>query len=1589
MAAVFASRSNWIDKLNRILGEKPKDSPLVVLPGGFAEQYVRHLPDAELLDLEPAHVARLIRAHVALGAVRKPGEAKVGVAAPSADHPGGSTLLMIVTDDRPFLVDTVSMNIIRRDWSIRALLHPQYTVRRDAGGAMTALDEPDAPGVLQESWICVEAFPPLGHAANESTEEIAAVIAQGLEQVEAAVDDWRPIQRRLAETIDWLGENAQPVSPHGVRKVTDLLEWLSTGNFVLLGYREYRAAGDHYETVPGTGLGILRGDLGDDTDFQAFPKPDDHHLMVLTKDSRRSPVHRPAYLDYVGVRMYDPKGELVGERRFLGLFSATAYGETVWKIPILAQKGQRILDLSGFEPHSHGGSAIRQVIAAYPRDELFQASAEELFPVISQEAQFKDRRLVRVFVRRGSYGRFVSVLVYLPRDRYTTDVRETIQQILLEELGGESLEHQARASEGVLARLFFVVRRPDGAPLDTEVDLAALQRRIESATRSWDDDFEKAARDLASEARGVEFSDAYKEEYSAATAVRDLELANALTGVEDRAYEVYKPTWESDEADVRFKVIGYQHMSLADAMPHLSMLGVEVVDERPYELVLRGVPVYLYDFGLTLTSDQDAEQNWGPELQDRFIAAFDATYRGRAESGRFNRLVMTGGLTWQEIAWLRAISRYLLQAGIAYSQTYVSSALNDNPVIAAALVSAFRTKFDPALEFADRAAREAAVASAFEGIEQQLAEVASLDADRILRTFLSVLKAMIRTSAFQPDAGAHAFKLRPRELSILPEPRPMFEVFVYAPRVQGVHLRFGTVARGGLRWSDRREDFRTEVLGLVKAQMVKNTVIVPTGAKGGFVPQQLPDAAVDRQAWLAEGIACYEIFIGALLSITDNIVAGAVVPPASLVRWDDDDPYLVVAADKGTATFSDIANRLSLQHGFWLGDAFASGGSAGYDHKAMGITARGAWESVKRHFTELGRDCQSEDFTCVGIGDMAGDVFGNGMLLSRHTQLVAAFNHLHVFLDPNPDAASSFVERERLFNLPRSSWADYDRTLISAGGGVYPRSAKSVPISPQVHAALGLPEGVTAMTPAELINAALKAPVDLLWNGGIGTYVKAAGETNAEVGDKANDAVRVNGAEVRARCAGEGGNLGWTQLGRVEYAASGGRVNTDFIDNSAGVDTSDHEVNIKILLADQIARDALTLEERNELLASMTDEVAQLVLAHNVDQNLALSNSMSRAGELTGAYEGWMHALEEAGYLDRQIEFLPSARQLDARREAGRGFTRPELATLLAWTKIYLSDQVLASDLPDDPYLADRLIQYFPKELQQRYAADMPSHRLARQIITTVAVNRFVDSQGITAYHRLHIETNAEITEVIRAQLAARSIYQAGKSEIALGRASDLSARVITELRVTLRRMVERATRWLLASRRAPLDIVATTAQFTEGVREVRAELGSLLTPRQAANASKHVERLTAQGVPQALAEEFAQDAYSHFALTIVEIAQARRAPVRTVAEIAFCLAERLGLDQLHDTIVALPQHDRWETMARAALRDDLLGVHGELTSAVLVDPSRPAVEQVDEWMRQTPGIAQKVATLGMVCEEPGVVRMSVGVRLVRSLLPN
>ncbi len=1548
------------------------------ISGSLLAAYLAPVPEPDLADIHPATLACTVAQHLELGRRRVAGEHALQVLTPGqVDGIGqdGSTLALLVTDDRPFLVDTVTMELTRQEWNLRWLYHPQLRVLRDESGVLTGIGDPDG---LAESWIAIEIYPPLGEAAEALTDRLLTGLRQALAAVTVAVEDWQPMLARANAAVGELRGDGSPAGDEAV----ELLEWLVADHFVFLGYAEFVPTAGVLAPVPGTGLGILRN--AEEPDAVTVPAPGERDLLVMVRDPQRSPVHRPVYLEHIAVRSFSAAGELLLERRFLGLLAASAYTESVANIPVLAAKGSRLLSGCGFEPHSYGWNAVRQVVAGYPRDELFEAGIDELAPIVAAIAALRERRQTRVFLRRARYGNFATAIVYLPRDRYNTAARLRIQDVLLARLGGVELEFTTLVSESVLTRLFFVVRLGPNAPAEPDTD--AIATECAAATRSWEDVFVALVDTLPSEQRGVEFSEAYTADYPPAVAVADLSLANQLTGPDDLRLSLAEPLEETDASDLRLKIISHQSMSLTQAMPHLSVLGAEVIDERPYSWDLRGRRVLVYDFGLKLPPDTDAA-SWDAAGRQRFMDVFVASWTGQCEAGNLNRLVVSSGLDWRQVSWLRGISRFLLQAGVPFSQTYIASAMNTYPEIAAGLVAAFETRFSPDL-FSDPQAREAALAERYRWLGEQLDAVVSLDHDRILRAFLAVIRAGVRTNAFSGNP-TWALKLLPAELAMLPEPRPEYEVFVYSPRVHGVHLRFGPVARGGLRWSDRREDFRTEILGLVKAQMVKNTVIVPVGAKGGFVPQRLP-SPTERKAWLAEGRACYRLFVDALLSLTDNIVGAQVVPPDRVLRYDDDDPYLVVAADKGTATFSDLANEVSVGRGFWLGDAFASGGSSGYDHKEMGITARGAWESVKRHFADLGLDPLADEFTCVGIGDMAGDVFGNGMLLSDRMRLVAAFNHLHIFLDPNPDPAASFAERQRLFDQPTSTWADYYSKLISAGGGVYRRDAKSIPIDPAVAAALGLGRDVRRLAPNDLVSAILAAPVDLLFNGGVGTFVKAASESHADAGDKANDPVRVDGSALRARCVAEGGNLGFTQLGRIEYARAGGRINTDFIDNSAGVDTSDHEVNIKVLLAPELASGRLSVVDRDVLLATMTGEVAQLVLAHNFDQNLALANSMYRRVVLAGQHEAWMRTLEAAGLLDRQLEFLPSSEEMTARIAADDGLYRPELAVLLSYTKIALSRWVLASDLPDDPYLADRLVQYFPAPLRERYASVMPGHRLAREIITTVAVNRFVNSQGITAYHRLSSETGAGVADIIRAQLASRAVFAVGLDEVRLRRLTGLDAADATELRVTLRRMVERGTRWLLHHQRGPLDVAAAVAEYGPDVARLRPELGRLLAGEQARAAAAATTRWVDAGVPPGLVDNLVTAGQAHTLLGVVQVAHRLGVEPRRVAQVHFRLADALGIDLLMAGVDVLPRQVRWDAMARAALRDELLAAHAELTAEVLAgaDPRLSAEDLVAAWSAADPMVANRVATIQQLADgSPDVARMNVGLSQIRAML--
>ncbi|SEQ70497.1 NAD-glutamate dehydrogenase [Microlunatus flavus] len=1589
----------------------------------FMWHYFRHVDPADLEDRTVEDLLSVVESHYRAAMVREPGQDVVRVVGPrGAGGVGGATVLQVVTDDLPFLVDSVTMEVLRQGWTIREVFHPQFLVLRDGSGRLRQLlrsaQAAQEPETLHESWMHLELLPParLGSEAVAG-DELEQGVHEVLDLVGVAVADWSSMARRAvavsAELGDEVASGRRGGSGGDADQARELLDWLTARHFTFLGAQDYDlvSTGDDaaYVPVPGTALGILRHEDGSGT-FSALPRVDGRPaLLVVTKGDTRSRVHRPAYLDYIGVRRFDARGEVVGEHRFLGLFSTTAYSESVMRVPVLRQKAEGVIARSGYDLASHGGKAIVDTLETYPRDELFQTPLPELAETVERIAHLKERRQVRVFARADPYGRFVSCLVYLPRDRYTGTVRRRMEQILLDRLGGASIDDSARVTDAVLARLHVVVRMPSRQALDDlgdVVDLRALERELTAATRTWDDEFADlltgtpAADRLGSLLRAL--PEGYKEDYTPRQGRLDLgALADLETGA-DMTLTLYAPDRlpgrPADEADLRLKIFRRDvSLSLSQLLPHLTRLGVDVIDERPYELDAGDAQrAWIYDFGLSVPGGAEAvARDWDEPARQRFADAFRAAYRGEAESDAYGALVMSAGLGWREVSVLRAVGHYLRQAGVSYSQTYMAQALAANTGVARQLVDLFAVRFDPALDLstAERTARAAELGTA---VESALDDVSSLDQDKIIRSFLAVLRALVRTNFYRPGRAALALKLRSREVPDLPEPRPAFEIFVHSPRVEGVHLRFGLVARGGLRWSDRAEDFRTEILGLVKAQTVKNTVIVPTGAKGGFVPRQLPDPATDRDAWLAEGVACYRIFITSLLDVTDNLVgtAGAqqVVPPPGVVRHDGDDPYLVVAADKGTATFSDIANGIALEEGFWLGDAFASGGSAGYDHKAMGITARGAWESVRRHFRELGIDPDADEFTVVGIGDMSGDVFGNGMLLSEHLRLVCAFDHRHVFVDPDPDPATSFAERRRLFGLARSSWADYDPSLISEGGGVFPRSLKSITVTEPMRRALGLGRDVRALDPTALIHAALQAPVDLLWNGGIGTYVKAASEPDSAAGDKANDGLRVNGAQVRARCVGEGGNLGLTQLGRIEYATCGGKINTDFIDNSAGVDTSDHEVNIKILLAPAVEEGSLTLEGRNTLLASMTDDVAHLVLAHNVSQNLALATAEVQAPSMARVHGEWVDRLEEHGLLDREIEFLPDEEALDARRAKNRGLTSPELAVLLAYTKIVLSDEVGRSDLPDDPDLADRLVDYFPPALRGTYTEAMRQHRLHREIVTTRVVNAFVDTAGITCFHRLSTETGATAPELVRAHVAARALLGASALE---ARIADLDHAVAadtqTRMRLAVRTLVERATRWLVNERPRPLPIAETVDALGPGVATVVAGLPEALGQREAAGVAERAERLRKVGVPDDLAADVAALPTAFAALSAVTTAQAADVDPALVTRVHFALAQRLGLDRLVDRVAALPREDRWSTMARAALRDDLHTAHARLTAQVVADRPAGGTEAdalVEAWERSTPAADQARATLRSVLSgQTDLAKASVALRVVRGLV--
>ncbi|MES6841528.1 NAD-glutamate dehydrogenase [Cutibacterium acnes] len=1454
----------------------------------------------------------------------RPGPVRVDVIVDPPWSDGQINSVQVVTGDRPFLVDTVASCLLRHGWRVEDVRHPIIGVKRDRG-TIEAVGMPDRGGCASESWIHIDATAPLGTDIGQAAEQLRDDLCACLDQVVCATDDWGAMHEAMLRTAELVSASSGPADDRDSSR--ELLEWLADDHFMYLSYQEFTVDGETMTPVAGTHLGIAE----EGQRFDAVPHNDDKATVIVTKDSVRSAVQRNGYRDYIGVRIRDEHGAVVAEHRFLGLLGSAAYTESVAHIPVLRAKASRILALSGYRANSHSGKAVVRTIAEFPRDDFFEASAEELVPLIMAVVDLREKQRLRALVRRGPWGRFFHLLVFVPADRFDASTVGVVEGIVAKRTGAVEVDSTTMMGESSLVRITVTAKVADGQVLPP-IDDEKLQAELADATSNWDDEFITLASGIPSNRRGVDFGPEYKQEFTAKQGILDLELLNGLAE-DDLGLVMYRPDDPADPSDLRLKIFNQRApMTLSQVMPHLSSLGVQIIDEHPHRIILRGREVWLFDLGL-----QTPGELWKVAGRRRFTEAFAASWKGECESDTFSGLVTEAGLSWSQVAMLRCIARYLRQLGSPFSQTYMARALRANPNLARDLVGIVEAKFDPTA-FDDGVdagpQRLAKVEELSESFLTDLEEVASLDHDRILRMMHAVIRAMIRTNWWQSGRRALAFKVRPTDLGFAPAPRPKFEIFVNSPRVSGTHLRFGAVARGGLRWSDRPEDFRTEVLGLVKAQMVKNSVIVPAGAKGGFVPAHLPDSTTNRAEWAAEGKECYRIFVSSLLSLTDNVVEGKVVAPEDVVRHDGDDPYLVVAADKGTATFSDTANAIAAEHHFWLGDAFASGGSHGYDHKAMGITARGAWESVTRHLADLGIDQATEDFTCVGIGDMSGDVFGNGMLLSRHIKLVAAFNHRHVFVDPNPDPEASWQERRRLFNLPRSSWGDYDSSLISEGGGVWDRTLKSIPVSPHMHEALGIDASVNRMTPDDLISAILRAPVDLLWNGGIGTYVRATSETDAQVGDRANDPVRVTAKDVRAKAAGEGGNLGWTQAGRIEYARNGGRINTDFIDNSAGVDTSDHEVNIKILLDAEVAAGRISEQERDELLPAMADDVASLVLRHNHSQNLALANALSSDGPTAGVLEAWMCELEESGHLDRAVDTMPSTTEMNRRMAAGERLASPELCTLLAWTKIALCDAVLATDLPEDPFVADRLVGYFPPLLRERFTERMPTHRLHREIITTEAVNRFVDSQGITAYYRLHLQTGADIAQVIRCQLAARSVFGLRRVETDLTHLG-LDAVRTAKIRLALTDLAMHATRWFLNHGGAD-DIAGTIETYRPGVATLVEKLSERLLGDSADAWQEKVDEVTELGLDRSDAAVVAAYDWSPVLLSIVEISEEGH-PLDEVADAYLTLARRVDMIRLTRLVEQLPQDRPTDARVRASLREDLLRVMSDATRRALV----------------------------------------------------
>ena len=1542
----------------------------------------------------------LVDAHLRLGRQRTFGDTRVAVY--GEDDPAGfGPALQIVTDNASMLMDSVTVLLHRLGVAYKAIMNPVFRARRGPSGELLAIEPAsDAPfgDGIDETWIHVQ----LAESVDpKAVAEVRRLLPSVLADARQVALDSRSMAATLVSLAAELDSDVGGRFPGSDRKdVAALLRWLADGHFVLLGYQRCQVRDGQSSVDPSSRLGVLR--LRTDVLPQLTASDD---LLVLAQATMSSYLRYGAHPYIVVVREQSREGAV--EHRFVGLFTVAAMNANVLEIPLISRHVNDALAMAHRDP-SHPGQLLLDIIQTIPRSELFALSAKELLDMAMAVVDLGSRRRTLLFLRADQLAHFVSCLVYLPRDRYTTAVRLEMQDILVRELGGVSIDYAARVSESPWALVHFTVRLPEGSrQQDIDVSLeneSRIQDLLTEAARTWGDRLLGAVKTGSiSQAEAEHYAAAFPEVYK--QAVAPLDAINDIVIIEELQDNSVKLVLGDRDADGIAQLtwyLGGRSASLSRLLPMLQSMGVVVLEERPFTVTRPdGLPVWIYQFKISPHPDIPTPST-GPEraaMAQRFADAVTAIWHGLVEIDRFNELVLRAGLTWQQVAVLRSYAKYLRQAGFPYSQSHIETVINDNAGTARSMVELFEALFDPSESPRDAQAAAAAVAADIDAL-------VSLDTDRVLRAFASMIAATLRTNYFvtRSDSARRqnvlSFKLNPELINELPLPRPKFEIFVYSPRVEGVHLRFGHVARGGLRWSDRREDFRTEILGLVKAQAVKNAVIVPVGAKGGFVvkipPLATGDAAADRDATRNEGVSCYKLFISGLLDITDNVdkATGDVLAPSGVVRRDGDDAYLVVAADKGTATFSDIANDVAQSYGFWLGDAFASGGSVGYDHKAMGITAKGAWEAVKRHFREMGVDTQSEDFTVVGVGDMSGDVFGNGMLLSKHIRLLAAFDHRHIFIDPDPDAARSWDERKRLFDLPRSSWEDYDRSLISEGGGVYSREQKSIPITPQARAALGIADGVEELTPPALIKTILKAPADLLFNGGIGTYVKAETESDADVGDRANDPVRVNGNQVRAKVIGEGGNLGITSLGRIEFDLAGGRVNTDALDNSAGVDCSDHEVNIKILIDSLVTAGKVRASDRTDLLLSMTDEVGRLVLKDNEDQNDLMGTSRANAASLLPVHARMIKDFVKDRRLNRELEALPSEKEIRRRTEAGIGLTSPELATLMAHVKLALKSELLTTDLPDQEVFASRLPSYFPSNLRERFSSDIRSHQLRREIVTTMLVNGLVDTAGITYAYRVAEDVGVGPIDAVRSYVAANAIFRVGEVWRQIRAAGDngVSVAVTDRMTLDLRRLIDRAGRWLLNYRPQPLAVGAEINRFAEKVRVLTPRMSEWLRGADKAIVEKEDGEFSSQGVPADVAYMVATGLYQYSLLDVIDIADIVDRDPAEVADCYFALMDHLGSDALLTAVSRLARDDRWHSLARLAIRDDIYGSLRALCFDVLAvgEPDENGEEKIAEWeMTNRSRVARARRTLTEIYEDEvqDLATLSVAARQIRSMI--